>query len=257
MRIRTLAAAVLAAAAVALGGCAADPAPEHTASADGAFTGELRIAAAASLQGAFDEVIDAFTAKFTGVKVIPTYDGSSTLATQIENGAKVDVFASADLANMTRVKSLVAEPVEFARNTLVVIVPKGDPGDIGSLDDLADPTAKIVLCAPEVPCGAAAERLLDAQQVTVRPVSQEQNVTAVLTKVRAGEADAGLVYATDAATADDIEFFVPQGAADVVNTYPIAALAGSRNTDAAHAFVDFVTGAEGLRILAAHGFEGP
>jgi len=254
-RIPILAATALTALTLALGGCTAEPAP--TATADGAFTGELRVAAAASLQGAFDEAIEVFTEKHPGVKVVPTYDGSSTLATQIENGANVDVFASADMANMTRVESLVEAPVEFARNSLVVIVSQGSSDMITTLDDLALPEASIVLCAPQVPCGAASQTLLQQQGVVFTPASLEQNVTAVLTKVAADEADAGLVYKTDAAASADVVSFVPEGADQVVNTYPIAELRGSRNPDVSYAFVRFITGPEGQKILSSYGFDSP
>jgi len=257
-------AAAAAALALLLGGCSGAPegkdstAPSVPAQTD-ALSGELAVSAAASLKGAFDEAIEEFTSQHPDVNITATYDGSSTLATQINGGAKVDVFASADEANMAKVTDpgLAADPVIFARNTLVVVVPKGNPAGIESLADLANPGAKVVLCAPEVPCGAASQKLLDGQGVTVTPVSQEQNVTAVLTKVRSDEADAGLVYKTDAATTDEVESFTPGGADQVVNSYPIVVLGDAPNADAAKAFVDFITGAAGQAILATFGFDSP
>ena len=115
----------------------------------------------------------------------------------------------------------------------------------------------MVLCAPEVPCGAASQRLLDAADVEVSAASLEQNVTAVLTKVALGDADAGLVYRTDVVGRTDVDSIVPDGAAEVVNRYPIAALQGSRDPEAAGAFVEFVLGPRGQEILAAHGFGAP
>lgn len=269
--------AVAAAIALMLGGCtstasSSTASPGAPATSTGAaaprdaspradadvLTGDLSVSAAASLKGAFDESIARFGKLFPGVRVTATYDGSSTLATQLQNGARVDVFASADQANMFRVEDLVRSPEVFARNTLVVVTPKGDAAGIRSLADLAKPGVKTVLCAPEVPCGAASLKLLARAGVTVTPVSQEQNVTAVLTKVRNGEADAGLVYRTDAASAaDQVDSFTPAGAAEVVSAYPIAAVKDTRNPTAAKAFVAFITGAEGQRILASFGFERP
>ena len=159
------------------------------------------------------------------------YDGSSTLATQLIEGAPADVFASADEANMQKLvdANLATGPELFATNTLVIAMPTGNPGGVEDLSDLGDDSVTVVLCAPEVPCGAASRRQLLANAgVTVAPASLEQNVTAVLTKVAADEADAGLVYATDVRGRDDVESLVPDGAADVVNRYPIVALTGAR-----------------------------
>lgn len=197
----------------------------------------------------------AFEAEYPDIDVAGvTYDGSSTLATQIAEGAPVDVFASADERNMQTVTDagLSEDPVVFATNTLVVVVPAGNAAGVESLADLARVTT--VLCAPEVPCGGASEKLLADAGVTVTPASLEQNVTAVLQKVEADEADAGLVYRTDVVGVEDVDSFEPEGADQVVNRYPIAALTESKNADAAQAFVDFVLGAEGQRVLAEHGF---
>jgi molybdate transport system substrate-binding protein len=259
-------AAVLMVAVVALlGGCAATAADGPAGSVRSAETasplsGTLTIAAAASLRGAFDEIAAAFAQQHPAVDVQPiTYDGSSTLATQIIGGARVDVFASADDGTMREVvdEGLAAGPRPFASNTLVIAVPAANPAGVSSIDDLADPEKTVVLCAPQVPCGAAAQTLLRRAGVEVTPASSEQNVTAVLTKVAAGEADAGLVYATDVLGQDAVAAIVPAGAADVVNTYPIVALADAPNPAAAAAFVAFVRGDEGQEILAARGFGAP
>lgn len=187
--------------------------------------------------------------------VVPVYDGSSTLVTQILEGAPADVFASADEANMDKAGDAAVDPELFASNTLVIAVPAGNPKGIADLTDLADVTT--VLCAAEVPCGAASAKLLDAAGVTIEAASLEQNVTAVLTKVETGEADAGLVYATDVIGRDDVEGVVPENADDVVNHYPIAALADAPNPDAAQAFVAFVLSDAGQAILAEFGFGKP
>ena len=136
-------------------------------------------------------------------------------------------------------------------------MPAGNPGGVEDLSDLADDSVTVVLCAPEVPCGAASQTLLSHAGVTVTPASLEQNVTAVLTKVAAGEADAGLVYATDVLGRTDVESIVPDGAEDVVNRYPIVALTDSGNPEAATAFVAFVLSDDGQEVLASLGFGAP
>lgn len=249
--------AVLGAAAL-LAGCASTaPAPVASGSASSAdaISGTVEVYAAASLQRSFDEIASAFEGAHPGVTVSAVYDGSSTLATQIGEGAPADVFASADEKNMAKVSAQAPEPQLFAGNTLVIAVPEGNPGGVRTLADLARVTT--VLCAPEVPCGAASTTLLSNAGVTVSPASSEQNVTAVLTKVAAAEADAGLVYATDVVGRDDVEAIVPEGADTVVNRYPIAALTDAPNSDAASAFVAFVLSDEGQRILADAGFRAP
>ncbi|BAJ75469.1 ABC-type molybdate transport system, periplasmic component [Microbacterium testaceum StLB037] len=241
-------------AVAALLAACASPSPQPAASAD-QLGGTLEVYAAASLQRSFDEIATAFEAAHPGVTVAPVYDGSSTLATQIGEGAPADVFASADEKNMSKVAAQAPDPRIFAANTLVIAVPAGNPGGVKTLADLSRVTT--VLCAPEVPCGAASQTLLSNAGVTVSPASSEQNVTAVLTKVAAGEADAGLVYATDVVGRDDVEKIVPDGADAVVNRYPIAALSGAPNPDAAAAFVAFVLSEDGQRILADAGFRAP
>ena len=249
----------LTAAALALTGCAAGaetPTPAATDDAsDSTVSGDLTVYAAASLSGAFDEIGDAFTEANPDVQFSGVYDGSSTLVTQLLEGAPADVFASADEANMDKLEDAAVDPALFASNTLVIAVPAGNPGGVETLADLADVTT--VLCAPEVPCGAASATLLSNAGVTVEAASLEQNVTAVLTKVAAGEADAGLVYATDVIGRDDVEVIVPDGADEVVNHYPIAALSEAPNSAAADAFVAFVLSDEGQSILADFGFGAP
>lgn len=250
-----------AAGALLLAGCSgATPAPGSSSTGASEVTGTLTISAAASLSSAFDEIAQGFEAEYPGVQIQPiSYDGSSTLATQIIGGAPVDVFASADENNMDKVvdAGLAEGPQVFATNTLVIAVPEGNPAGIESLADLAKPGATVVLCAQEVPCGAASQKLLSAAGITVTPVSQEQNVTAVLTKVAAGEADAGLVYATDVKGRDDVESLTPEGAEAVVNRYPIVALKDAPDAAAAAAFVAYVRGEHGQQILASHGFGAP
>jgi len=259
MKLRMIAAA--AAGLLLLTGCSSTDAPAddetttEQSTADGA-SGEVTIFAAASLTAAFDDLAKGFEEANPEATVEPiVYDGSSTLVTQLTEGAHADVLATADEANMQNLvdEGLASDAQLFATNTLVIAVPAGNPGGVETLADLADVTT--VLCAAEVPCGAASQTLLDNEGVTVEAASLEQNVTSVLTKVAAGEADAGLVYATDVIGQDDVESIVPDGAADVVNRYPIVALDGA--SDAGAAFVEYVLSADGQAVLADYGFGAP
>jgi molybdate transport system substrate-binding protein len=255
------------AATLALVGCASGAdqpagsgAPASSEPGGDELTGDLTIYAAASLGAAFDELAVQFEQRHPQLEVKPiTYDGSSTLATQLVEGAPADVFASADESNMQTVidEGLADSPQLFASNTLVIAVPAGNPGAVAGIDDLADPALTVVLCAPQVPCGAASEKLLAENGVSATPASLEQNVTAVLTKVAAGEADAGLVYVTDVRGRDDVEPVDAAGADRVVNRYPIVSLEGATNRAAADAFVEFVLSHTGRRVLAEFGFGSP
>ncbi|TFD46691.1 molybdate ABC transporter substrate-binding protein, partial [Cryobacterium frigoriphilum] len=249
-----------------LGGCATTgtPAPNLApgAAAPGAALENqtLTVYAAASLTAAFDELATLMEQQNPAVEVEVTYDGSSTLVTQIEAGAPADVFASADEKNMavlTR-QSLVDTATLFASNTLRIAVAPGNPLGIDALDDLTKPGLITVLCAPQVPCGAASAALLGNAEVAVTAASEEQNVTAVVTKVAEGEADAGLVYATDiAANPDRLEGVTPAGADAVVGRYPIGVVADSPHAAAAQAFVDLVLSDAGQAVLAQKGFLSP
>ncbi|MFD6055454.1 molybdate ABC transporter substrate-binding protein [Agromyces sp. NPDC060279] len=272
-RSRFAGAGVAIAAVALLAGCAggaAEPSPTASSGADEpALTGELTIYAAASLSGAFDELAAQFEAEHPELDVLPiTYDGSSVLATQLIEGAPADVFASADEKNMTKVldAGLADGADDFATNVLEIAVAPGNPLGIAGLDALADGAtttadgrpATVVLCAPEVPCGAASQTLLQAAGLTLTPASEEQNVTAVLTKVKSGEADAGLVYVTDVEAAGDaVEGVEIANAADATNVYPVTALSAAPNPEAAAAFVAFVTSKAGQQLLASFGFGAP
>lgn len=270
---RTTAALALAA-LLALAGCSSSDddatGASPSATASDSLTGDLTIFAAASLQPAFDELTASFAVDHPGVTVNPvTYDGSSTLATQLVEGGNADVFASADEKNMQPVvdATLVdGAPTIFTTNTLQIVVAPGNPKKIDSLADLAalaGDGGTVVLCAPEVPCGSASQQVLAAAKVELKPASQEQNVSAVLTKVTSGEADAGLVYRTDVLRAgDSVEGVDFTEAAGVVNKYPIAALDDDARADGheaatAQAFVDLVLSDEGQKVLADKGFTAP
>jgi molybdate transport system substrate-binding protein len=237
--------------------------PAGTAAPAGAdpVTGEITVFAAASLTGAFADIGRDFMAAHPGTKVTFSYDGSSALAQQIVQGAPADVFASADTANMAKLtqSGLDEDPARtFATNALSIIVPSGDPKRITGLGDLARPGLKVVLCAPAVPCGAYAAQVLAAAGVTVTPVSLEQNVKGVVTKVTAGEADAGIVYATDVAAAGGAAQAVSIPAEhNVVARYPVAIVKGSKHLRTAEAFVDYLLGSQGQGVLARYGFGPP
>ena len=259
-RHRVRVAAVAGCAALVLAGCSPTASSPGAPGDANALTGELTIFAAASLTASFTELAQEFAADHPGVTVRPiSFDGSSTLATQLREGAPVDVFASADEATMATVTDLTdGTPEVFATNVLQITVGPGNPLGIRALADLARPGVQVVLCAPAVPCGTASHDLLDLEGVTLTPVSEEQNVTAVLTKVRTGEADAGLVYLTDvAAAAGAVDGVGIAGAEHAANRYPIAAMNGSRHPDVAQAFVNFVLSARGQTVLATYGFGTP
>lgn len=213
-------------------------------------TAEAIVFAAASLSTVFPDIAEARY----------SFDGSSGLVDQLEGGAPADVFASADRKNMDRAVEaglIDGDPVMFATNYLVLVTPADNPAGITGFDGSLEGT-KLVVCAPDVPCGAATVKVADANGLTLTPVSEETKVTDVLGKVTAGEADAGLVYATDAAGAGAavLVFDVP-GAADDPNTYWVGKVAGSRNAGQADAFVAAVTGTEGRARLAGFGFGAP
>jgi molybdate transport system substrate-binding protein len=220
----------------------------------------LTVYAASSLTSAFEELGRRFEDSHEGVTVEFGFAGSSDLVAQIQQGAPADVFASADQANMEKLTSEGlhgSEPVDFASNTLRIAVPPDNPAGVESLQDLGG-DLNLVVCAPAVPCGAAARQVAADAGVELHPVSEEQSVTDVLNKVTSGEADAGLVYVTDVAAAGDavrgIDF--PESEA-VVNVYPIATVAGSEHARLAREFVDLVTGADGRAVLEGAGFGAP
>jgi molybdate transport system substrate-binding protein len=221
----------------------------------------LTVYAAASLTKTFTEIGKEFESQHDGVKVEFSFGGSSDLVAQIQQGAPADVFASADEANMEKLKGddlLAGDPVDFASNTLEIAVPPGNPAGITSFADLAKSGVNVVVCAPEVPCGAAAVKAEAATGVTLNPVSEEQSVTDVLAKVSSGEADAGLVYVTDVKGAgSSVEGVTFPESSTIVNTYPIVALKDSKNSGLAQDFVDLVTGDTGQSVLEEAGFAKP
>lgn len=245
--------------------CGSSSSPEDgaptTAATTPALNGDITVFAAASLTDAFKAVGDAFMTANPGVTITFTFDASSALVGQITQGAPADLFASADTANMEKLTAagLNADaPVTFATNRLQIITAPGNPKGIKGLADLADPDLKVVVCDASVPCGKYATEAFGLAKVAVTPVSLEQNVKGVVTKVTAGEADAGIVYTTDVkaagAKAAGVDIPVDQ---NVVATYPIASTTSSKRADVDKAFITFLTGADGQAILASYGFGQP
>lgn len=216
----------------------------------------LRVFAASSLTAPFTELEAAFEAANPGVDVVLSFAASSELARQIVEGAPADVFASADTENMNEVAdAIVDEVTTFATNRLQIITERGNPLGITSLADLADPTVLFVTCAPEVPIGAYTADALAKAGVTVSPVSFEENVKGIVTKVTTGEADAGIVYATDVMAAGESASGVDiADDFNVVASYPIARVSSN---DTARRFVEFVTSTTGRAILEDFGFGVP
>jgi molybdate transport system substrate-binding protein len=250
---RTRLAAVLAAAALGLAACGGG----GSGGSGGQSPAEIKVFAAASLTAAFTELGRRYTAA-QGTKVTFNFAGSQALATQIGQGAPADVFASADLDNMAKVKDLVATPQSFASNRLAIVVEQGNPRGIRTLDDLAGGDVKVVLAAREVPAGRYAKQVLDRAGVKVTPVSQEDNVKAVVAKVSLGEADAGIVYVTDvAAGGARVEGVDIPREQNVVATYPIATVKAGKAQDAAQAFMDLVLSGQGQQVLHRYGFLPP
>jgi molybdate transport system substrate-binding protein len=245
-----------------LGACGSSAAkPAATTPTTPALKGQITVFAASSLTAAFKDLGAAFMKAHPEATVTFSFDASSALVAQITQGAPADVFASADTANMdklTNAKLTASTPVVFATNVLSIIVPAGNPKGIKAPDDLANAKHKVVLCDPTVPCGKYAKQSLDAAKVVVTPVSLEQNVKGVVTKVTTGEADAGIVYVTDVKAAGNKTSGVDIPAAvNVIAKYPMASIKSSSHQDIDAAFIAFVTSPEGLAILATSGFGKP
>lgn len=252
-RIGILTGAIFMLLAAGLTGCGS-----KSPSAPGVASGKVVVFGAASLKPAFTRISQQFSGENPGSTVDFEFAGSSELATQLTQGATADVFASADTAQMDTVAKaglLAGSPTNFASNTLVIVTAPGNPKKLGSFADLAKPGLNVVICQKPVPCGAATQRIEDRSGVHLNPVSEELNVTDVLNKVTTGQADAGLVYVTDARSAGDKVTAVnfPEAAA-AVNVYPIAVLKNAPHPTLAQKFVAMVTGDAGQDTLGQYGF---
>ncbi len=256
--------AMVGAAIVSLAACGTDEAdiddqpPQD--SLHGSLQGEITVFAAASLSGAFEAIGEAFEAAHPGVDVTFAFAASSELAVQINEGAPADVFASADINNMTKVTNAgnATAPTVFAHNAAAIIVAPGNPLGIAGVADLVDNDLILVMCAVEVPCGAYGAEIFANANIAPTPDSYEANVKAVVNKVVLGEADAGIAYTTDVfAAGDDAAGVEIPADINVVAEYPMAVTSGAPNPVAGAAFVEFVLGNEAQQILNGFGFTSP
>ncbi|WP_405875001.1 MULTISPECIES: molybdate ABC transporter substrate-binding protein [unclassified Streptomyces] len=266
---RTLQAAGAGAAALlALSACSSSDDSSSTksdssasASSSPKLSGTVTVFAAASLQESFTTLGKEFEKAHPGTKVTFSFGGSDSLAAGITGGAPADVFASASpktMAIVTDKKDNATEPATFVRNQLEIATLPGNPDKVASLKDLTKSSLKVVLCDKTVPCGAAAQKALDASKLKLTPVSYEEDVKSALNKVVLKEADAAVVYKTDVKAAgskvEGVEFPESAGA---INDYPIALLKNAKNPEAAKAFIALVQSAEGQKVLSEAGFLKP
>lgn len=244
---RTGVAAGLIALALPLAACGGEP--EST----------VTVLAAASLTGSFTELAARFEAEHPGVRVKLAFSSSATLAQQAVDGAPADVLATADTTTMdSAAAALAADPVVFATNTMVLVTPAGNPGEVSRFSDLDRDGLDYVACVETAPCGRTAQALLEDNEISRPPASLEVDVKAVLARVTGDEADAGLVYATDAIAAGAaVERVEIPRADDEVTSYPIATLSQSPDATLAQEFVDLVRSTTGRELLAAAGFGTP
>jgi molybdate transport system substrate-binding protein len=248
--------------AAGCGGDDDDSTSPSTTGRNDATHGELHVFAASSLTEAFTAMGQRFESTHRGLKVTFSFAASSTLAQQIDDGAPADVYVSADERDMALVTDAggATDPKAIARNRLAIVVDKDNPKHITGLSDLAKHDVVFVLCAPEVPCGRLGAAALAAAGVTAKPASLEENVKAVVSKVTLGEADAGIVYATDVkAAGDDARGVAIEGADDpsLEAVYPMAVTKQVANQAAARAWIDYVLSADGQATLAGYGFLAP
>lgn len=221
----------------------------------------LTVLAASSLTETFTELERIYEQDHAGVDVRLAFDSSATLAGQVIEGAPADVLATADartMATVTDADATAGDPSRFATNTMVLVVPAGNPARIKSFADLDRDGVSYLTCAESAPCGAVAKSLLDLNHVEAPPKSFEIDVKAVLTKIELDEADAGLVYATDAASSGDtVETIAIPGSREAVNPYLVAPLRDSEHLDAARAWVELVLSKKGQDVLGEAGFGSP
>ncbi len=252
--------------ALALAGCGGSSGESSgtsttpAASTSAAASGKLTVLAAASLTGAFGALGKQFEAAHPGSAVTFSFGPSSGLAQQITGGVAADVFASASPKNMQTVVDggQAATPSNFASNVMEIAVPPDNPAKITKLADLAKPGVKVALCQAQVPCGTVANQVFQKAGITVKPVTQEADVKATLTKVQLGEVDAGVVYVTDVlAAGSKVKGIEIPADVNASTTYPIATLKASKNPALAAQFVEFVLSQDGMTALKAAGFEAP
>ncbi len=246
--------------ALVVAACGDSAGDATTTTAGTGVEGEVLVSAAASLTDAFAEVEAAFEDANPGVDVVLNLGPSSGLREQILEGAPADVFASANTSNMDQVVEAgenASEPEIFVTNLLQIAVPTGNPGGVVGLDDFANEALLIGLCAEDVPCGDFGRQALEKAGVTPSIDTNEPDVRALLTKIEAGELDAGITYVTDVLSTDGAEGVDIPEEFNVVAEYPIATLASAPNPDGGAAFVEFVLSEAGQEILTSYGFTSP
>ncbi len=262
-RRRVLLASVAVASAAAVAACGTPAGARRVAgqsAAAGTLHGSLTVFAAASLTESFGTIGKQFEAAHPSVHITFSFAASSTLATQISQGAPADVFASASPKNMDSVVQAgdASAPADLATNTMEIAVPRDNPAAITQLADLAKPSVKVALCQPRVPCGTAANQVLANAKITVKPVTLEADVKSTLTKVMLGEVDAGIVYVTDVkAAGGKVKGIVIPAGVNASTEYRIAVLTRVKDPALAQAFVDYVQSADGHSVLREAGFSAP
>ena len=255
---RRRAGAVLVSAAllVSLAACGNGEDKEDAGGKKGGGTTELTVLAAASLTDVFKTAGAAYEKEHPGTTVKFSFEGSQELAAKVEQGVPADALVTADTKTMDGLRADTGSPTTIAKNRLVIATAKKNPKKVKTLQDLTGSGLKVVLAAPEVPVGRYSKQVLDAQKLTVKPVSQEPNVRAVLSKVELGEADAGIVYQTDVtASGGKAEGVDIPDAQNAIASYPAATLKSSENADDAASFVKWLSGPEAQRILKDAGFQ--
>ncbi|MEU5772044.1 molybdate ABC transporter substrate-binding protein [Streptomyces venezuelae] len=254
---RTVAAAATAALLVPLAACGSDDDSDGKKD-EGGKDVSLTVLAASSLTDVFATAEKAYEKEHPGTRITVSAAGSQELAAQVKQGAPADLLVTADTKTMDGLKGETGEPTVIAKNRLVIATREGNPEKVKELKDLADSKLKVVLADDTVPVGRYSKQVLDKQGVSVKPVSKEANVRSVLSKVELGEADAGIVYKTDAATAPDkVDAVEIPDAQNAVASYPAATLKGSKNSEAAAAFVKWLSTPEAQKMLRDAGFQKP
>ena len=265
MHRRAALAAIALLSAISLAACGGSSPTDSTAGASddaaSGISGEITVFAAASLQKAYEDISTAFKEANPDASVNFDFQGSQDLVSNLAEGSTADVLATADTRTMDDAAGggLVGEQREFATNVLSIIVPEGNPAGITGFDEsLNAEGVNLVICDDQagVPCGTATREMEEATGVTLHPASEETKVSSVQEKVESGEADAGIVYATNAASAKGTEeITIPDHG--IVNHYPIATTTSASNPAGGRAFVDFVLSDKGREILAKYGFGAP